>query len=171
MKMEKRERSFFGYVFKGSEVLAGIAFVLMCGSVTIQIVSRYVFKHSFAWAEEFPIFVFLWASFIAAAAAFRENRHMNVTFFYNLLPPSFQRVARYISLIIILFFFSFLFYYEFQVTKSMGSTFVVLKFSKAFHYVGIPVACILFMVFIVENGIKQIKEDRDQNKEKKEIEM
>jgi len=168
--MEKRERPFFGYVFRGSEVITGIAFALMCGSVTIQIVSRYIFKYSFAWAEEFPIFVFLWASFVAAAAAFRENRHMNVTFVYNVLPPSFQRVARYVSLIIVLLFFFFLFYYEFQVTRSMGSTFVVLKFSKAFHYVGIPVACILFMVFIVEKVIKQVKEDRGQSKEKKEIE-
>jgi C4-dicarboxylate transporter DctQ subunit len=169
--MEKRERSFFGYVFRGSEVITGIAFVLMCGSVTIQIFSRYIFKHSFAWAEEFPIFVFLWASFIAAAAAFRENRHMSVTFFYSLFPPSFQRVARYVSLIMILPFFFFLFYYESQVTRSMGSTFVVLKFSKAFHYVGIPVACILFMVFIVEKIIKQVKEDKGQSKEKKQIEI
>jgi TRAP-type C4-dicarboxylate transport system permease small subunit len=169
--MEKRGHSFFGYVFRGSEVITGIAFVLMCSSVTIQIVSRYIFKHSFAWAEEFPIFVFLWASFVAAAIAFRENRHMSVTFFYNLLPPSFQRVARYVSLIMILPFFFFLFYYEFEVTRSIGSTFVVLKFSKAFHYVGIPVACILFMVFIVEKVIKQVKEDKGQSKEKKQIEI
>jgi TRAP-type C4-dicarboxylate transport system permease small subunit len=168
MKTEKTERSFFGYVFRGSEVITGIAFALMCGSVTIQIVSRYIFKHSFAWAEEFPIFVFLWASFVAAAAAFRENRHMNVTFFYNLFPSSFKHVARYASLILILIFFFFLFYYEFQVTRSMGSTFVVLKFSKGFHYVGIPVACLLFMIFIVERAIRQIKEDRGQSKERKE---
>ena len=34
--------------------------------------------------------------------------------------------------------------------STRSSTFVVMKFSKAFCYVGIPVACLLFALFIVE---------------------
>lgn len=160
MEMKKDRWSIFGGLFKTSEVLAGIAFGILCGSVGIQVIARYVFGYSFGWAEEFPIFVFLWTCFIAAAAAYREDRHLGVTLLYDRLPQWFRHVGYYINLGLSLVFFIILFYYELDVTLSISSTFVTLKFSKAFHYIGIPVACLLFLVFIVEKIIMQVKEDR-----------
>jgi C4-dicarboxylate transporter, DctQ subunit len=152
--------SIFGGLFKTSEVMAGIAFGLLCGAVGIQVGARYIFGYAFGWAEEFPIFIFLWTCFIAAAAAYREERHLAVRLLYDCFSPSFRHVAHYLSLGLSLIFFFFLFYYELDVTLSLTSTFVVMKFSKAFHYVGIPAACLLFMVFIVEKIVRKIKEDR-----------
>jgi C4-dicarboxylate transporter DctQ subunit len=152
---------FFGVLFKTSEIVAGIAFAILCGAVGIQVVARYVFSYSFGWAEEFPIFIFLWTCFIAAAAAYREDRHLGVTLLYDRLPRSFRHVAYYINLGLSLVFFFFLFFYELDVSLSVNSTFVTLKFSKTFHYVGIPIACLIFMVFIAEKIIRQVKEERD----------
>jgi TRAP-type C4-dicarboxylate transport system permease small subunit len=160
MGMEKEKWSIFGGLYKSSEVLAGIAFGILCGAVGIQVFARYIFGYSFGWAEEFPIFIFLWTCFIAAAAAYREDRHLGVTLLYDLFPQSFRRTGYYLNLGLSLVFFFFLFYYEMDVSLSMTSTFVTLKFSKAFHYIGIPIACLLFMVFIVEKIIKQMKEER-----------
>lgn len=160
MEMEKDRWSFFGGLFKTSELLAGIAFGILCGAVGIQVLARYVFNYSFGWAEEFPIFIFLWTCFLAAAAAYREDRHLGVTLLYDRLPQAFRRAGYYINLGLSLVFFFFLFYYELDVSLSVSSTFVTMKFSKAFHYVGIPIACLLFMVFIVEKIIKQVKEER-----------
>jgi len=159
-EMKKVRGSFFGGLFKTSEVVAGIAFGSLCGAVGIQVVARYVFGYSFGWAEEFPIFIFLWTCFIAAAAAYREDRHLGVTLLYNRLPKSFQHIGYYLNLGFSLLFFFFLFYYELDVSLSLSSTFVVMKFSKTFHYIGIPIACLIFMVFVVEKVIKQVKEDR-----------
>ena len=160
IRMKKERWSFFGGMFKASELLAGIAFGILCGAVGIQVIARYVFSYSFGWAEEFPIFVFLWTCFIAAAAAYREDRHLGVTLLYDRLPQSFRHMGYYINWGLSLVFFFILFYYELDVTLSVSSTFVTLKFSKAFHYVGIPVACLLFLVFIVEKISRQVKEDR-----------
>jgi C4-dicarboxylate transporter DctQ subunit len=160
LEMKKDQWSIFGGLFKTSEVLAGVAFAILCGAVGIQVVARYVFSYSFGWAEEFPIFVFLWTCFIAAAAAYREDRHLGVSLLYDRLPPSFRHVGYYLNLGLSLVFFFILFYYELDVTLSVSSTFVTLKFSKAYHYVGIPVACLLFMVFVVEKILRQVKEDR-----------
>ena len=157
--MGKGKGSFFGVTFKTSEWIAGIAFGILCGSVGIQVVARYVFSYSFGWAEEFPIFIFLWTCFIAAAAAYREDRHLGVTLLFDRFPESFRHTARYLNLALSLIFFLFLFYYELDVSLSMTSTFVTLKFSKAFHYIGIPISCLIFMVFIVEKIIRQAKED------------
>jgi C4-dicarboxylate transporter DctQ subunit len=161
--MEKSQWSFFGGLFKTGELIAGIAFGILCGAVGIQVFARYIFGYSFGWAEEFPPFMFLWMSFIAAAAAYREDRHLGVTLLYEQLPPSFRHLGYYLSLGLSLAFFFFLFYYEMDVVLSLSSTFVVMKFSKAFHYVGIPAACLLFMIFIVEKVLKQVKQDRRAN--------
>ncbi len=158
--MGKANGSFFAVTFKTSECVAGIAFGILCGVVGVQVAARYVFSYSFGWAEELPIFIFLWTCFIAAAAAYREDRHLGVTLLYDRFPESFRHVARYLNLVLSLIFFLFLFYYELDVSLSMTSTFVTLKFSKAFHYIGIPISCLIFMVFIVEKIIRQVKEDR-----------
>jgi C4-dicarboxylate transporter DctQ subunit len=158
--MKKEGWLFFGVLFKTSEIAAGIAFAILCGAVGIQVIARYVFSYSFGWAEEFPIFIFLWTCFIAAAAAYREDRHLGITLLYDRLPRSFRHVGYYINLGLSLVFFFFLFYYELDVSLSVSSTFVTLKFSKTFHYVGIPIACLIFMVFIAEKIIGQVKEDR-----------
>jgi TRAP-type C4-dicarboxylate transport system permease small subunit len=166
--MKKNQWSLFGGLFKTSEIVAGIAFGVLCAAVGIQVVSRYVFRYSFGWAEEFPIFLFLWTCFIAAAAAYREDRHLGVTLLYDRLPPSVRHLGNYLNLALSLVFFFFLLYYEMNVVLSLSSTFVVMKFSKAFHYVGIPVACLIFMVFMVEKVIKQAKQDRRSNPPKGE---
>jgi len=165
MALEEREMkndrwSFFGSLFKTSELLAGIAFGILCGAVGAQVIARYVFSYSFGWAEEFPPFIFLWMCFIAAAAAYREDRHLGVTLLYDRLPKSLRHIGYYFNLGLSLAFFLFLFYYELDVSLSLGSTFVVMKFSKTFHYVGIPFACLLFMAFIVEKIIKPAKDQK-----------
>lgn len=161
--MKRDQWSFFGGLFKTSELIAGIAFGVLCGAVGIQVFARYIFGYSFGWAEEFPPFMFLWMCFIAAAAAYREDRHLGVTLLHERLPPSFRHLGYYLNLGLSLVFFFFLFYYELEVVRSLSSTFVVMKFSKAFHYVGIPVACLLFMMFIVEKVLKQVKQYRRAN--------
>jgi len=158
--MKSEKWSLFGSLFKTSELLAGIAFGILCGAVGIQVFARYFFGHSFGWAEEFPPFIFLWTCFIAAAAAFREDRHLGVTLLYDRLPKSLRHIGYYFNLGLSLVFFLFLFYYELDVSLSLGSTFVVMKFSKTFHYVGIPFACLLFMAFIVEKIIKPAKDQK-----------
>src|SRR4030042_5911680 len=97
-EMKKVRGSFFGGLFKVSEVVAGIAFASLCGAVGIQVIARYLFGSSFGWAEEFPIFVFLWTCFIAAAAAYREDRHLGVTLLYDRLPKSLRLMGYYINL-------------------------------------------------------------------------
>jgi len=159
--MKNDRWSFFGSLFKTSELLAGIAFGILCGAVGMQVIARYVFSYSFGWAEEFPPFIFLWMCFIAAAAAYREDRHLGVTLLYDRLPKSFRHIGNYFNLGLSLVFFLFLFYYELDVSLSLSSTFVVMKFSKTFHYVGIPVACLLFMAFILEKIIKLGKEQKE----------
>ena len=157
--MGNGDKSFFGRVSSLSDIVAGIAFGALCISVGIQVAARYIFNVSFGWAEEFPLFVFLWVCFIAAASAYRQNSHMGISLVFDRLPKGFRKAARYVELLLTLGFFSIIFYYELDVALTMGSSFVVLKFPKLYYFIGIPTAALMFMLFVVEKIIAQIRMD------------
>jgi len=151
----------FDLIYKGGEILATACFIILCLSVSVQVVARYIFNVTFGWGEEFPIFIFLWVSFIAAAVAYRDGSHLSVDFIANRFPPKLQKVIFYANLALSLAFMIMLFYFEGQMTISVRqSTFVVIKISKAWCYVGIPLSCLLFMVFIIENALKGPRDGR-----------
>lgn len=154
--MSASEKNIVDYIYKGGEILAAIAFISLCVSVSIQVIARYVFNHAFGWGEEFPIFIFLWVSFLAAAVAYRDGDHLSVDFIVEKYPLKIRRIVHYLNLILCLVFVLVLFYFESQMTWSTRtSTFVVMKISKAYCYVGIPVSCLLFAVFIIERLAKR----------------
>jgi TRAP-type C4-dicarboxylate transport system permease small subunit len=156
--MEKFSRSFFGSVNKLAEIIAGLAFIVLCVSVATQVVARYLFNYSFSWSEEFPVFLFLWVSFIAAAAAYRDESHLSVTFVYKKFPRRIKKILLFINLILSLMFFIVVGYSELMMDLSLrGSTFVVMKISKLTSYIGIPVACLLFVMFGIEKIYREIK--------------
>jgi TRAP-type C4-dicarboxylate transport system permease small subunit len=149
------KKSGFDYVYKGGEILATACFILLCLSVSIQVIARYLFNVTFGWGEEFPIFIFLWVSFIAAAVAYRDRSHLSVDFVVDRFPLKVQKTIFYINLVLSFAFMFILFYFEGRMTISVShSTFVVIKISKAWCYVGIPLSCLLFMVFIIEKALE-----------------
>jgi len=149
--MPPARKNFFDWIYLGSEMLAVVAFIILCLTVSIQVISRYVFNYSFGWAEELPIFIFLWVSFLSAAVAYREGSHLSVDFVADRFPGGLQKPLRVINLVLSLIFIALVFFYEGTMTLSIReSTFVVMKISKAWCYTGIPLACLIFAVFIIE---------------------
>jgi TRAP-type C4-dicarboxylate transport system permease small subunit len=167
--MPASRKKIVDYIYKGGELLTAIAFIALCVSVSVQVIARYVFNHAFGWGEEFPIFIFLWVSFLAAAVAYRDGDHLSVDFIVEKYPPKIRRIVHYVNLSLCLVFVLLLFYFESRMTWSTRtSTFVVMKISKAYCYVGIPVSCLLFAVFIIERLTKRYRPS--PNKEPKDSE-
>jgi len=151
METQSKRKSTFDIVYKLAELLTAIFFILLCLSVTVQVIARYFFNLAFDWGEELPIFLFLWVSFLAAAIAYRDGSHLSVDFIVALFPKKVRFAIYYINLVLSLGFVLILGYYEGLMTlAARNSTFVVMKVSKASCYVGIPVSCILFAFFIIE---------------------
>jgi len=151
METQSKRKSTFDIVYKLAELLTAIFFILLCLSVTVQVIARYFFNLAFDWGEELPIFLFLWVSFLAAAIAYRDGSHLSVDFIVALFPKKVRFAIYYINLVLSLGFVLILAYYEGLMTlAARNSTFVVMKVSKASCYVGIPVSCILFAFFIIE---------------------
>jgi TRAP-type C4-dicarboxylate transport system permease small subunit len=167
MDTPKKTFDFFGRVHKLAELAAAVAFILLCLSVTVQVVARYIFDHAYGWGEELPIILFLWVSFLAAAVAYRDGNHLGVDFIVAKFSRKWRLIIYYVGLVLCLGFILAVGYYEGLMTLSARqSTFVVMKFSKAWCYVGIPVACLLFALFIIERLLTtkpRLPEDEDRH--------
>jgi len=156
-------RKLFDALFAVNLVLTGTVFIALCSSVIVQVLSRYLFNHSFAWAEELPIFLFFWACFTAAAAAYREGRHLGVTLIYDRFPVGIRSLIDYIVLFITMGFFLYIFVIEGEVALNIYSSFVVMKFSKMWQYIGIPISCVFFLLYAVEKLLLKAKGDPNWN--------
>jgi TRAP-type transport system small permease protein len=81
-----------------------ILFTLLCILVFGEVVARYIFNNPFFWSEELTIYTFTWVSFLGAALALKNNRHVVVNVFVSWLPRTGQYLATLAADLIVLAF-------------------------------------------------------------------
>ena len=59
--------------------------------VGAQVFARYVLNHSLFWSEELARYLFIWLVFLSAAMVLRQDRHIQVSVFVDMLPASMKR--------------------------------------------------------------------------------
>lgn len=69
--MIKKWEKFEEKMDKGATVVAATAFVIMILVITLNVISRYLFKKSFNWAEEIAYLCFNWSVFFGVAIVYR----------------------------------------------------------------------------------------------------
>ncbi|WP_138466466.1 TRAP transporter small permease [Poseidonocella sp. HB161398] len=75
-------------------VLGPVVFAGMAGLtavITLQIVSR-VFFTSVSWTEEVARFLLIWITFLGAALAYQQGRHIAVALLRDSLPPPLRKL-------------------------------------------------------------------------------
>lgn len=76
-------------------LLKPVVFAGMAGLtavITLQIVSR-VFFTSVSWTEEVVRFLLIWITFLGAALAYQQGRHIAVMVLCDNLPPALRRIV------------------------------------------------------------------------------
>jgi TRAP-type C4-dicarboxylate transport system permease small subunit len=84
---------------KIEEFCAALAMALLCCITFANVLVRYFTDVSFAFTEEFSIFLMVVLTLFGAAAAFVRNRHIRMTFLTERLP---RRAAHRVELIVML---------------------------------------------------------------------
>jgi len=70
-----------------------------------NVLVRYFTNQSFAWTEEFSVFLMIVLSLVAGSAAVARNRHIRIEYFADSGPASRQRaLARFGALMVALLF-------------------------------------------------------------------
>jgi TRAP-type C4-dicarboxylate transport system permease small subunit len=84
---------------KIEEFFAAMTMALICLITFANVVVRYFTDESFAFTEEFSVFLMVVLTFVGASAAFAKNSHIRMSFVVDRLP---KRVAHYIEIAVML---------------------------------------------------------------------
>ena len=68
-----------------------VILILLNLVVGAQVFARYVLNHSLFWSEELARYMFIWLVFLSAAMVLRQDRHIQVSVFVDMLPASMKR--------------------------------------------------------------------------------
>jgi TRAP-type C4-dicarboxylate transport system permease small subunit len=67
-------------------------FWLLAAVIFYQFFTRYALNDSASWTEEIARYLLICTAFVGGAMNVRKNNHIQVDFFYRLLPPAVNRV-------------------------------------------------------------------------------
>lgn len=117
---------------KIEESVAAAAMALICVITFANVVVRYFTDASFAFTEEFSVFLLVVLTLVGAAAAFARNRHIRVEFFADMTPPRVRRGLEVLGLALTIVLFVMVAWY--------GARFVAddWKFGTTSPGIGIP---------------------------------
>lgn len=82
-----------------------LAMAALCLITFANVVVRYLTDESFAWTEEFSIFLMMVLSLVAGAAAFSRDRHIRIEYFFEGGTLRRQRLLAIFSAACVLAFF------------------------------------------------------------------
>ena len=128
---------------KIAEFFLGVAFGLMTIFVFLQVIVRFVFTSfglniSFPWTEELARYLMIWAVFIGAAVAMRKDNMIQLEAFVNMLPVSFGKKIKIISLIITAVFFAYLIIISYEQ--------VMNGFEQSSPVMGVPMSTVFISI-------------------------
>jgi TRAP-type C4-dicarboxylate transport system permease small subunit len=93
---------------KIEETLAGIAMGLLAFLTFANVVVRYATNISFAFTEEFSIFLMLLIAFIGSSSVMAKNGHLSINYFADKFRPYARRWIRIVTTGIVAAMFMFL---------------------------------------------------------------
>lgn len=159
----RKQRRFFDLLQQIIERLLILLVFMLLGSVALQVVARYIpFIPRFLWTLEVSNFSLIWAVFLGASLAVRENTH----FFVELVPqrvvkrfPTVFRIAEMIALLLMALLFAGYGTRFFLQGTEQTSQFTGINLG--FIYFVLPFTGSVWLVFLVEKLIyPERKEDR-----------
>jgi TRAP-type C4-dicarboxylate transport system permease small subunit len=134
-------------------VLVGCtALVLISAIIPWAVFTRYVLNSAASWPEPLAILLTIVLTFIGAAAAYRLNLHMSISYFADKLPPVPRRLLEIVVQLLMAMIALFMVIWgEKLVEVTWHNTIADFPFlSVGITYLPIPVGGVCLLLFIIE---------------------
>jgi TRAP-type C4-dicarboxylate transport system permease small subunit len=140
------------YLYLLCVAVGGAALVLISAVIPWAVFTRYVLNSAASWPEPFAILLTIVLTFIGAAAAYRLNLHMNVSYFADQLPQPWRKwLDLVVQLLMALIAIFMIVWGERLVEVTWHNTIPDFPFlSVGITYLPIPVGGVCLLLFIVE---------------------
>jgi TRAP-type C4-dicarboxylate transport system permease small subunit len=128
------------------------ALVLISAIIPWAVFTRYVLNSAASWPEPLAVLLTIVLTFIGAAAAYRLNLHMNVSYFADQLPPKFRTLLDLlVQLLMALIAVFMIVWGALLVEVTWHNTIADFPFlSVGITYLPIPIGGICLLLFIIE---------------------
>jgi TRAP-type transport system small permease protein len=132
------------------EILLGLILSLILILAMGEIISRYVTGHSLVWVDELSRLLFVWLTFLAAAAAFHHRIHFRVVLLWRAIP---KRARPRLELAVDAISLAFAVVMLVQSLRIIDVTYVqrttAMQIPMSYVYAVVPLSAVLIMMFIL----------------------
>jgi TRAP-type transport system small permease protein len=142
--MNKRAKYFLDNC---EDIILGCMFVGMCLFVTVQIVSRYVFRSPLVFTEEAARYLYIWITYLGMAVVTKLETNIRIDLLSNILKGKARQILNLVVAIGSLFLYGILLVVGARYTLSnIVQTSPAMEISKAFVYVSLPLGALFSIV-------------------------
>ena len=143
-----------------------VFYVMLVGTMFIEVVRREVFSYSSIWGEEIVRYSFIYLAWIGAAAAVKERAHIRIDVIMNYIGRRAKAVL-YIFGDIVMFGVALIaVYYSFEtvhVSWEFGSVTHGLRISQVWFLFAVPFGFALVVVRLVQSFLRDVRDLRHGN--------
>jgi TRAP-type C4-dicarboxylate transport system permease small subunit len=135
--------------------VAGSALVLISAVIPWAVFTRYVLNSAASWPEPTAVLLTIVVTFIGAAACYRRQLHMNVSFFVQMFPPPLRRLTELLAELLVATMALFMVIYgEKLVAATWYNTIADFpSLSVGVTYLPIPVGGAILLLFVIERVV------------------
>ena len=136
-------------------VVAGSALVLISAVIPWAVFTRYVLNSAASWPEPTAVLLTIVVTFIGAAACYRRQLHMNVSFFVQMFPPPLRMLTELLAELLVATMALFMVIYgEKLVAATWYNTIADFpSLSVGVTYLPIPVGGAILLLFVIERVV------------------
>src|SRR6516164_6524330 len=140
------------YLYLVCVIVGCIALVLISAVIPWAVFTRYVLNSAASWPEPLAILLTIVLTFIGAAAGYRLNLHMSISYFADKLPQPWRRLLDlFVQLLMALIALFMVIWGERLVEVTWHNTIADFPFlSVGVTYLPIPIGGACLLLFIIE---------------------
>jgi TRAP-type C4-dicarboxylate transport system permease small subunit len=148
----------------GERWLLLVFYVMLVGTMFIEVVRREMFSYSSIWGEEMVRYSFIYLAWIGAAAAVKERGHIRIDVIMNYVPPRVKAVL-YIFGDVVMFVVALIaLYWSWEAVHTswrFGSVTHGLRISQTWFLFAVPFGFGLVMLRLVQSFLRDISDLRN----------
>lgn len=141
-------------------VVVSILLVGMLFSLTVQVVSRYVFNTGFSWTEESARYMMVLMVFIGAVVCTKQGIHVAV----DALEEMFSKAAPVLKIIqhlVMLVYCGVVFYFGLQILETAAmQTSPNMKIPMNYIYIFFPIAMVFIALYTVRHIVAVFRKEK-----------
>lgn len=142
-----------------------ITFLYITVILTVQVVGRYIFGHSWAWIEETSVIGFVIMIYCGVSGAVTTRQNMRIDMVLTIVPFMTKKVLMILDTIIHAVFSGWLAYYLYQIILNMlqlNQVYSITRLPRVSIYIFIGIMLVLSIIRSVQEIIKLAGEQKEE---------